>query len=295
MDYGILFAILSPLFSSTATVFQTEAAKLLTPLVVVSIGGILGSITLFLMVKISGERIDGKTLRKNWKDLVSMTMLRPLFGGLVFAYGLSMTNAIKAVFFTKVEPYFVLGWHWFLLKEKIQKRHLILLAVHVIGAIILSTGGRLEVGKTQMGDFLIVVAMGLYSLSYIYGNRLARNIGAIKTNALTLGITGLVVLPFALLLSESSVWTNSTGWTYLILYIVLFNVIGLTLWYASLKSVKGWIVAALRSLGPLVGVPLAWFLFGETLTVTQMIGGIIVLITSALIAKEHLSKNNKKF
>ena len=64
----------------------------------------------------------------------------------------------------------------------------------------------------------------------------------------------------------------------------------MTMWLASLKSVKGWIVSALRAIGPIAGVPVAWLLFGEILTPIQILGGIIVLITSVVIAKEHLRR-----
>lgn len=57
-----------------------------------------------------------------------------------------------------------------------------------------------------------------------------------------------------------------TWWLYMLASIILFNVISLTLWYASLKTVKAWIVSALRSLRPLFGASFAWLLFGETLS-----------------------------
>ncbi|MBI2005194.1 MAG: prepilin peptidase, partial [Candidatus Aenigmarchaeota archaeon] len=37
---------------------------------------------------------------------------------LFYVAGLSMTDGIKAIFFSKMEPFFVLGWHWLLLGEK---------------------------------------------------------------------------------------------------------------------------------------------------------------------------------
>lgn len=287
--YGLLFAILSPFFSSIATIFQAGATKLLTPLIVASVGGILGSIALLLFVIISREKIDIKKIRNNWKDFSLMTLLRPLLGVTIFAFGLSATSAIKAIFFTKMEPYFVLGWYWLLKKEKIHRKYLILLAIHITGAILLSTGGKLGVfGKTQLGDLMVVVAMGFFSLSYIYGTRLSQKIGAKLSNSLTMGVAGILILPFALIFSPTIAWTFSLGWKYLIAYIILFNVIGLTLWFASLKTVKGWMVSALRSIGPIVGAPVAYFLLGETLSMTQIFGGIIVLVTSALIAREHI-------
>ena len=86
----------------------------------------------------------------------------------------------------------------------------------------------------------------------------------------------------------------SEGWLYLILQAVLLTSVSLTLWFASLKSVKEWIVSSLRAVGPLVGAPFAFFFFGETLSPVQIVGAGIVLTTSFLIAREHLKTNRNR-
>ena len=218
-----------------------------------------------------------------------MVILRNLMGQLFLAYGLSLTSGIKAIFFTKTEPYLVLFWHWILKKEKVKAKYLILLFFHIIGAVVLSTGGNLIVNKPQIGDLLIIMAMGLFSLSYSYGKILSHNIGAVTSNALTLGISGAILLPFAFLGSHFSYSIfHNNGWIYVTAYVLLFNVVGLTFWFSSLKTVPAWVVSSLRSLGPLLGAPVAYIIFGESLSNIQIIGGAIVLITSFLIAREHL-------
>ena len=292
---GLIFAIASPFFSSIATILKSGATKLLHPLIVSSIGGLLGSVILLAFILLSKEKIDLDKIKSNLKNLTLMTILRPLVGVTVFAYGLSMTEGIKAIFFTKAEPYFVLLWHWLLLREKIHSKHLILLTFHIMGAVILSTGGVLKLGGAQIGDLLVILAMGFFSLSYFFGSKLSNQLGPRIPNAVTMGTAGLILLPFVFVLTPiTKLGTETIGWTYLVSYVILFNVIGLTLWFASLKTVKGWIVSALRSLGPIFGAPFAWLLFGETLSIIQIIGGLMILITSALIARVHLAKQKSK-
>jgi len=287
LEYGLLFAILSPIFSSIATVFQAGATKTLSPLIVSSVGALLGSAILTAILLFTKERRLIGRAKKNAKDIAAMTLLRPIIGVTMLAVGLSMTTAVKAIFFTKIEPYFVLGLHWLIEKERIYPRQLVLLAVHVAAVILLSMGGTFAFGTAQMGDLLVIISMGFLAASYLFGAKLSRSIGARAANAITMGIGGLVLLPFAIGLSPAIAWTSAIGWNYLIGYVIIFNVIGLTLWFAALKTVKGWIVSALRAIGPLAGMPVAFLLFGETLTSIQLAAGAIVLITSALIAREH--------
>lgn len=288
--YGPLLAILSPFFSSVATIFKTGAAKNLTPFVVIVVGGIIGSIILFVFSKLLREKINFQKLKASRKDIFSVFLLRSLLGELFLTFGLSQTNAVKAIFLTKIEPYFVLILAWIFLKEKVKPKHLILLLIHLIGAIILSTDGNFNlIGNTQIGDLFIIIAMAFFASSYYYGKRLTHNVGPIYSNALTMGLASLILLPFMIIFYPfTKLNFQPQGWIYLFIYVILFNVLSLTFWYASLKTVKGWIVSSLRYVGPILGAPVAYFLFGETLSLTQIFGAAIIIITSFLIIKEHL-------
>lgn len=287
--YGLLPAILSPFLSSVATIFKTGATKTLTPLAVVAIGGIIGSVILVFIARLFREKITLQKLKANKKDLLLVLLLRSLIGELFLTFGLSQTQAVKAIFLTKIEPYFVLIFAWIIYKEKVQPKHLLLLLVHLVGAIILSTGGNLNIiSKAQIGDIFIIIAMALFASSYSFGKRLAENVGPISSNAVTMGIASLILTPVLLVFSPIQNLSNTLGWTYLIVYVILFNVIALTLWYQSLKTVKGWVVSALRYVGPILGAPFAYLLLKETLTLTQIFGAVIVIATSFLIVREHI-------
>ncbi|MBF8249814.1 MAG: hypothetical protein HW400_415 [Candidatus Levybacteria bacterium] len=290
--YGLIAAILSPFFSSVSTIFKSEAARGLSPLVVVSFGGIIGSLILFLIAKVRREAISKKILQRNIKDLFLIIVLRFMIGELVFTYGLIKTSAIKAIFFTKIEPFFVLILGWLFLREKVKASNLMLLIVHLAGALLLSTGGISVIPRS--GDLLVIIAMLCFASSYIVGKRISHAMGATLGNAIPLGIGSLVLFPFAILSSYPHLSTYSVkGWEYLLIYVILFNVIALTLWFSSLKLVKGWIVSALRYVGPILGAPVAYFMFGQTLSPTQIAGAGIIVATSLLIAREHFKEEKK--
>ena len=292
---GLIFAIISPFVTSIATILIGGAIKLLNPWIVLSFSPLIGSIILFFVALFRGEKFKFQEIKNNQKDILSLIISRQIIGWAIFILGLAFTDVIKAIFFTKVEPYFVLLFHWFVYKEKVKLKHLILLAIHITGAILLSIGGKSTgFGRAQLGDLLVIISMACSSLSYIPAAKLSRAMGAIKINTIMLFAGALIFLPFAFIFSTPTGWVSTRGWVYLLGYSVLFSSIGLTLWFASLKTVKSWIVSSLRALGPLIGVPFAYFLLGETLTPVQLIGGLIVLTTSFLIAKEHLDVVRKK-
>lgn len=289
---GLIFAIISPFLSSVSTIFKSAATKALGPFAVLSFGSLLGAFLLISFSLLKRQSFSFSHLKNNFKDFSLLIITRPMLGELLFTFGLGLTLGVKAIFFTKIEPYFVLFWHWILRKEKVSANQLILLFVHIGGAVLLSTGGSFDgIKSAQIGDLMIILAMGLFSLSYFPAKKVAVKIGAIQANSLTLLISGIFFLPFAFLFSKPETFNFFTkGWTYLVLYAIIFTTVALTLWFAALKSVKGWIVSSLRSLGPIVGVPFAYFFFGEKLTSVQILGGVIILVTSFLIAREHFRK-----
>lgn len=286
-----MFAIISPVLSSVLTIYKTRAIKLLDVPTFLFFNALFGFITLLAFFGLKKGKLDFNKIRKSKKELFSLISTRYIIADIILVLGLSQTDAIKAIFFTKAEPYFVLFWHWLINHERIRSSHLALLAIHISGAVLLSTGGRFTgVGAPQIGDFAIIAAMGFYSYSYFPASKLVKTVGPQVSNMLGLLVAGIVFLPLLFVYSGSHVFKFSEGWIYLVLQAVLLTSVSLTLWFASLKTVKEWMVSALRAVGPLVGAPFAFLFFGETLSTIQILGAGIVLTTSFLIAREHLRR-----
>lgn len=289
LNSGLWAALFSSIFSSISVIFQIRSIQYLSPYAVSSLALIIGALFFFVGFAAYKSFPSFSKLRVAFRSLLALIILRCVLGNFLFVYSLSLTTGIKAMFFTKAEPYFVLFWVWVLKKGGVNRKHIVLLMIHIFGAIFLSTGGNFNLGESQYGDLLILLAMCCSSLSYFYGIDASHAIGARATNAITQFCGGLLLLPVAIMLTPTHSWSlNSVGWVYLLIHILLFNVVALTLWFKALRSVDAWIVSALRAIGPVVAAPLAWLFLGESLNEIQIVAAIVVLLTSALIAKEHM-------
>lgn len=229
-------------------------------------------------------------LFSQWKPFLLVLFLRNIFGFLVFTWALLMTSSAKVMFLTKVEPYLVLFLHWLLYNERIPRNDLLLLLVHVLGAILLSTGGEFHLQIEQMGDLLVFLGILANSLMYRPGKILADAWGASTVTVLSGFAAGLLLLPFAIFFQSADfAWTAShqIGFSYLLLTVVIYYVISSTLWFYSLQGVAAWLNSALRCVGPVVAAPLAYFLFGKTLTFSQLLGASIVILTSLLLLRSN--------
>ena len=292
--WGITHAVLSTALSSIAIVYQASATKALNPLLLAALSNLAGGAIIFSLIAIGRKLPSKELLGRNFRDLCWLAFLRAFSGAILFWVGLSLTLGVKAMFFTKAEPYFILAWDWLFERKKVPRKHLLLLLIHVCGAVLLSSGSFHRFDRTQIGDLLLVVAVAVLGLSYRFGARLSNSLGVFQTISISQLLGGSCLLPLALLTGGMAFHPEAhQAWSFFLLSILLWNVLGASFWMLALREVDTWVVSALRALGPLVAAPIAWICFDETLTPLQMLGGSLVLCTSFLIARESRSAKNR--
>jgi len=284
---ALFYAILSTCFSSTAILFQSLAAKELSLFQILAVVNILGGLTSYAIIIIKGEKINYRGMLDHKFELLMILFCRFLTGGVLFWMAMRLTVGVKAIFFTKAEPYFVLLWGCFLDGATVPAKHLLLLLVHFVGAVFLSGGDFAQLGTTQVGDLILVLAVSILALSYRYAGKLGKNTSSFHYSTVLQLVAGAIFLPFAFLTTSSIEWIgHGSAWLNLFASIILWNILGLPLWFSSLKSLEGWLVSALRAVGPLVATPIAFLFFDQTLTLMQGFGAFVVLATSFWLARE---------
>ncbi len=287
----IAYAVLSSVISSVATLFKVQGVRSVPPLLAAAVGVLFGGLLALLILTIS-RRLP--TWNKVWEvrvPLLKLTACRAVFSNLIFTLGLAYTSGIEAVFLTKMEPYLVIFWCWLLDRQRPSADHLVLLLLHVAGAVLLSLGDTgIERGILWFGDLLIVSAVVTAALSYRFAPQVTKVLTPFQTAALAETFGGVVSLPLALLVCPLHFGAEQQiGWLYVGAHAILFYTVAIVLLYASLGGIESWLSSALRATGPLFAAPVAFLFFGESLTTLQLIGACIVLVTSALISKDKRS------
>ena len=102
MNTGLLFAIISPFLSSISTIFKSAAVKALGPFAVISFGSLLGAFLLIVYLFIKHKKFSLSHLKDNFRDFSLLILTRPIFGELLFVFGLGLTLGVKAILFTKI-------------------------------------------------------------------------------------------------------------------------------------------------------------------------------------------------
>lgn len=281
----ILAGVLSAIFSSLAWIPEQEAVYKLTPLLVGSLAPLFAGIIIYLLFP-KVRLINFSTIIENIKPFVLVLFIRNTVGFLLFATALLHTSSLKIMFLTKMEPYIVLFIHWLFYKERVKQQDLILLVVHIIGALLLSLGMELEFSIEQWGDVLVFCGLLASASVYKPGQLLAQKLGSLRSTMLTNFCSGLMLLPIALFFDSEAIFNNSealSGFGYLLVTVILYYICSTSFWFYSLSGTPAWLNSALRALGPVVAAPLAWLCFNKSLDKAQLFGAAIVIATSILL------------
>lgn len=289
-EKGIYIGVLSAVLIGFGNVFGAEAAKNINPIYLAMLASLVTGIIFLAGGKIL--RFDLKikeAVTRYRKEILSISILRSSLGSLILIIGFSMTSAIRAVFLLRLEPLFVVLASYIILKEKITAKQFLFIFILISGAFLLSTGGDISVlTETQIGDFLVVLAVIFFTYTYFPGAKVSRKLGAITVNAITNMLGGLILIPIVLLfVPMNSFFLSNYSMLLFGGYIVFLYMIGITLWFVALRTVKEWIVSSILSIGSIVGALLAFLWLGDVLSPLQLIGAAIILVASSLISMQR--------
>lgn len=291
---GIALVLCASALSSFGWIFEGEAVARLQPLAVTCVSLLAGGLVLLATGRMRGAlRSEGVRVVAT-RGFLLFSLVRSAFLTFLFCYCLTLTSSTKTMFLTKIEPYLVLLIQIIWFNHRTSLGHLALLAVHIAGAVLLSTGGVLELSLTTLGDLLLFLAVAGNAALYAPTQRYTQQLGALYAAGFSQLIGGLLLLPFMLIFARESFTPtaeHATGWYYAFLTVLFFHVLSTGMWFAAMRHVPAWLASALRSFGPVFAAPVAWIWFNQPLSLIQTAGACLVVITSAwMVVLERRAK-----
>ncbi|MFQ6386712.1 DMT family transporter [Priestia aryabhattai] len=238
-----------------------------------------------------------KTLFKNStvKEWL-MLAVSGVFLGLHFLFWMesfSHTTVASAMILTALEPVFVVIGACFLFKEKTSKVGIISILIAVSGSVIIASGD-IGISKTALyGDLLSVLGTVAVSVHMLAGQELCRKMPSIIYSFAVFLIGGLVLFFYNVWTHVSLTQYDSKDWWIFLLLALIPNIFGHALFNWLLKYV-GATTISMAILGePIGAIILAYFLLGEMTTASQLVGGMIVMISVMIFLKYKAAEPEK--
>ena len=229
--------------------------------------------TVFLITK---RRIEWAKIRKEVPILIASGVAVGINWILLFeAY--KYTTISLATLSYYFAPVLVTAICPFLFKEKLTPKQIICFVMSTLGIVLITGIGGAD-GQNNLVGIMFGLGAAVFYASVILLNKFIKNVGGMDRTLLQFIAAILVLLPYVASTSGFSLGGLDTlGWSCLLVVGLVHTGITYTMYFSSLKDLPGQKVAILSYIDPLVAIAISVLVLGEAMTVTQMIGGALIL------------------
>lgn len=164
-----------------------------------------------------------------------------------------------------------------LFREKLTVRQLICFIMSTLGLVMITGIGEVGGGRGMIG-ILFGLGAAMFYATVILLNKFIRNVEGIHRTFLQFLAAIVILLPYVMLSGGTTLQTmNAVGWVNLLIVGLVHTGLTYCLYFASLKELPGQKAAILSYIDPLVAVLVSVTVLGESMTVWQLIGGMLIL------------------
>ena len=235
-------------------------------------------------------------LTRNLKDIGGFS-LKDLFlsavSGIFLAFhfilwfeSLNYTSVASSTVLVTLQPLFSFAGTYLLYKERITFRTIVSGMVAIFGSILISWGDFNISGEALFGDVLALIACALITGYLLFGQSVRKRVSLFPYTFVVYSISSVTLWIYVWANGQSFYPYRPQDWIYFLLLAVFPTLLGHTLFNWSLKWVSTNVISMAILFEPVGAALLAFFILGETLKWTQIIGGLIVLSGLFLFSKK---------
>ncbi|MBN8193491.1 DMT family transporter [Bacillus sp. NTK074B] len=205
---------------------------------------------------------------------------------------LQYTSVASSTVLVTLQPLFAFIGAYLFFQEKLTGKALLSAVLAVVGSFIISWGDFRISGSALWGDILALAACALVTGYLLFGQAIRKRLSLITYTYLVYVISSIVLFIYALARSESLGPYPKEDWIYFLLLAIIPTLLGHSLFNWSLKWLSTSTISMAILFEPIGASILAYWLLGEKVLVTQVIGGIVIIIgvTLFLIEERRLKK-----
>ncbi len=236
-----------------------------------------------------------KTWRGWERDDLGWFFISGLLLSLHFAFwiaSLKVTSVASSVVLVTTHPIFVGIGGWLFLKERLGLNLIFGIALSVLGSGLIGYGDMSLSKEAFMGDGLALLGAIAASGYLLVGRKMRKGQVLLSYIFPVYSTAGLLLILFALIFQESFWGYSSSTYLYLFLLALVPQLIGHTTFNWALKYLPASVIAITTLGEPIGSTFLAYFILGEGLTISKVIGGMSIF-AGILIALRKKALNDR--
>lgn len=227
---------------------------------------------------------DWPKLQQNYKSVILMAITGvAAFNTLVYV-GVQYTTSINASLMNSTTPIIIYILSFIFLKDRLNWKQIVGTILSLIGVLFILTGGSIEQLLSlqfNKGDIIVIIAVICWAIYSIVVKRNAGILPGDTTFFATIVLGIIILLPFAgYELVNTTIAINWSLSTILaIIYVGTFaSIIAFLSWNKGVVAIGANRASIFLNFIPLFATIFAVLFIGETPVLTQLIGGIAIII-----------------
>lgn len=238
---------------------------------------VLASALLIVYLAVSKQKIDFK--------MVKGEILLLLASG--FAMGINWILLFQAYKYTTISaatlsyyfaPVLVTVVCPFLFHEKLTGKQILCFCMSTVGLILIIGVESVGQGGSDLLGILFGLGAAVFYATVILLNKFIKNVTGIHRTLLQFFAAIIILAPYVACTGGMHLTTlNGTGWGCLLTVGLIHTGITYCMYFSALKELSGQETAILSYIDPLMAVFVSVALLGESMTLRQLLGGILIL------------------
>jgi len=288
MSIFLLIAVLLWGFSYIAI---KVSLSYLTPVEMIAARLILGSATLFIVLKIKRLPL-GFNGNKKYLIISSFFIFLHFW---VMATGMISTTATNTAWILTTAPIFISLLSFVVLKEPVFRRHIIGIILAAAGVIILVSKGDLTSLDwiSSTGDWLVLGSCVTWALYTISARSVTKHVHPLIATFWMITIAGFIIVPYSLTVNGISAYSMPADGVIALLFLGIGCLaIAFWCWSEGLARKPAGEVGIYLYVEPLFTMIGAAILIGESITIWIILGALFIIGAVYVAERKPIQKND---
>jgi drug/metabolite transporter (DMT)-like permease len=248
----------------------------------------LFSAPFFALMAVWAGPPDPSVSAKDWRGVICLGFLGYYLGSYLDLAGLQWVSAGFGRLVLYLYPTLVVLLSWIFLRHRLRGRELLALALTYGGIALVfrvELGAEHDTQKTAWGASLVFAGALTYATYLVAGSRLVHRFGSTRFAAYaSLVATGFVLAHFTLLRPVSALRGPIELYGVILILAVAATVLPVWLMAEGLRHIGANRVSLIACVGPVATMAFATVFLGESISLSQLAGAILVLTGVVVIS-----------
>ncbi|MBY0221036.1 DMT family transporter [Sporosarcina aquimarina] len=208
---------------------------------------------------------------------------------------LNYTSVASSTVLVTLQPIFALTGTALIFKEIISGKMLTAVIVALTGSIIISWGDFRVSGAALFGDVLALLACGFITAYLLVGQDVRKRVSLVTYTFLVYLVSSIALFLYVITIQQPLFSYPASDWGWFLALALLPNLLGHTLFNWAIKWVSTNVISITILFEPVVASIAAYYILQESISVSQMIGGIVILTGILLFVLDFKAIKKKLF